>query len=308
MMELCFDPSTGGGLRAAQRCADRACIIATGGVVRIQREEMEETPQIKELRRKAEERFRRVTEARKNTVSLGGDPEDVLCLPLALSVGAIREPLAEDASRQALLRRWIGDEALAERSWRRSLDAVKRLEGCGAGDRVRIWVDQTPDSLCGLLFAAGLLAETGAEAGVVFLPPWRELPDGTLVQHMGWNGVAPEEFGCFLHLERPLTPHVLRMLAHQWRALRDENAPLRAMINGNVRSVGEDFYDGLIRKALPTGQKKVAQVIGDIIGREHPGVSDSLLADRIRALLRQGEYRLVREDPEIFYRSVIEKV
>lgn len=308
MMELCFDPSTGGSLRAAQHCGDKACVIARGDVVYIQREETEETPGIRELRRAAEERFRRVAEARRTAVSLGGDPEDVLCLSLALSVGDIGEPLTEGRFRRALLCRWIEDDELAERYWRQALDAVKRLEDCSAGKQVRIWVDQTPDSLCGLLFAASLLAKTGAEVSMVTLPPWHDMPDGTLVWYMGWNDVAPEEFGYFLPLDQPLTPHVLRMLADRWRTLREENAPLRAVVNGQVRSVREDFYDDCIRRALPEGQQKIGILIADILGRERPGVGDSLLADRIRVLLKQEEYRLVREDPEKFYRSVIERV
>lgn len=312
MLELCFDRSARGGLRAAQHCGDPGGMvpIARSSAVHIRREELpeEDRQQAEALRKRAEERFRYVTEARKNAVSLGGDPEDVLGLELALSVGDIREPLAEACSRRELLRRWFEDGELADRYWRESMEAVRRLEACGDGERVRVWVDQTPDSLCGLLFAAGLLVKAGAQASAVFLPPWRDRLDRTVVMYKDWGELAPEEFGSFLPLEQPLTPGVLRMLAARWQTLRGENAPLRAVVNGRVRSVGEDFYDDLIRKALPEGRRKIALVIGDILGREQPGIGDSLLADRIRVLLEQGEYRLVQEVPEAFYKSVIEKV
>lgn len=80
------------------------------------------------------------------------------------------------------------------------------------------------------------------------------------------------------------------------------------MVNGRVRSVGEDFYDDCIRRALPAGRKKIAQVIGDILGRERPGIGDAWLADRVRVLVDAGEYRIAEEDPERFYRSILEKV
>ena len=97
------------------------------------------------------------------------------------------------------------------------------------------------------------------------------------------------------------------MLAARWKELKEENAPLRAVVNGEVRSVEETFYDGLIRKHLPAGEKKVAALIGEILGRERPGIGDIWLADRIRAMIAAGELELVREDPERFYRSVIRR-
>lgn len=306
MLELCFDESAKGGLCIAQHCGEKGgmAAIATGTIM-IQREEAEETPRAAELRRQAEVRFRHVMEARKAPVSLGGHPADVLGLPLALSVGGIRQPLAEDCSRWELLRRW--DERGARHQWQEAMDAVERLQACEAGEQVRVWVDQTPDSLCGLLFAAGLLVKAEARVSAVFLPPWQDMPDGTVVRYTGWFEMAPEEFGGFLPLERPLSPGALRMLAARWRTLQEENAPLRAVVNGRVRSVDEDFYDDMIRRALPEGQRKVGALIADILGWEQPGIGDSLLADRIRVLLESGEYRMVREDPERFYSSVIER-
>ena len=79
------------------------------------------------------------------------------------------------------------------------------------------------------------------------------------------------------------------------------------MVNGRVRSVEETFYDDLIRRHLPAGETRIAAVIGEVLGRECPGIGDLWLAERIRWMLETGELRMVREDPERFYGSVIEK-
>ena len=249
-------------------------------------------------RRAAEER-------RREAASLGGNSDDVLALSLALSQGDIRDPLGEE--RRALLAVWYEDEEYAEKYWRQNLETAERLAACGPEDRVRVWVDQTPDSVCGLLHAASFLEGTKASVSMMPLPPWRVRSDGTVVIYQGWGEVSPEEFGHFLNLEQPLTPIVLRVMADRWRLLQAENAPLRAVVNGRVRSVGADFYDDYIRRALPAGQKRIAQVIGEVLGRERPGIGDELLADRIRILLDRGEYRMVQENRERFYGSIIEK-
>lgn len=76
--------------------------------------------------------------------------------------------------------------------------------------------------------------------------------------YLGWGEVEPELFGRFLSREEPLPPVMLGAMAHRWEVLRQENAPLRAVVNGRVRSVGEDFYDEMIRRHLPEGQTKIA--------------------------------------------------
>lgn len=308
LLELCFDQSTKGGLCMAQHCGDRRTLSASGCIFSIEETAREDRQQLEKIRREAEERFRRqMEERRRNAISLGGDPGDVLGLSLALAVGDIQQPLTENCPRRELLRRWYDGDKQEVRYWKENMETLGRLQTCKTGEQVRIWADQTPESMCGLLFAASLLAETDAQVSAVFLPPWQERPDGTVVQNAGWGEVYPEEFGQFLPLEQPLTPAVLRMLSARWRTLKKENAPLRAVVNGRVCSVGEDFYDGYIRRALPEGREKIGVLIGNVLGQQL-GIGDALLADRIRVLLARGEYRIVQEDPERFYGSVIEKV
>ena len=79
---------------------------------------------------------------------------------------------------------------------------------------------------------------------------------------------------------------MLGAMAHRWEVLRQENAPLRAVVNGRVRSVGEDFYDEMIRRHLPEGQTKIANIIGEVLGREKPGIGDVWLAHPADALHR----------------------
>lgn len=94
---------------------------------------------------------------------LGNKSSDVLCLGLALSLGDIAAPLAEDGPRRALFRQFHTDFPLdgaeADADWREVLAAAEELRARAAtGEEVRIWADDTPDGACGLRHAAALLA------------------------------------------------------------------------------------------------------------------------------------------------------
>lgn len=302
MLELCFSQSARGGLRCAQHCGGGGRKII--GVIMGRDDGRPATR--KEIRQAQKQTQQKREALDREAIPLGGTAADVLGLSLGLDMEDIREPLGE--ARRELLRRWYdGNDEAADRDWQETLGSADRLRACGPGDTIRIWVDHTPSSACGLLHAASLLEKTGAAVSVVFLPPWRERPDGVVETYLGWGEVAPELFGRFLSYEMPMPPLALGAMVHRWEVLQKENAPLRAVVNGQIRSVEEDFYDGLIRKHIPAGQTKIANIIGNVLGQEWPGIGDVWLAERIRWMLSAGELRMVREDKEMFYRSVVER-
>lgn len=301
MLELCFSQSARGGLRCAQHCGGGGRKVF--GVI-VGRDDGRPATR-KEIRQAQKQAQQKREALDREAIPLGGTPSDVLGLSLGLDMEDIREPLGE--ARRELLRRWYdGNDEAADQDWQETLESADRLRACGTGDAVRIWADHTPSSACGLLHAASILEKTGAAVSVVPLPHWRE-EGKAVVSYQGWGEVEPELFGHFLSREEPVPPLILGVMASRWRELQQENAPLRAVVNGRVRSVGADFYDGLIRKHIPEGQTKIALIIGDVLGWEKPGIGDIWLVERIRWMLSAGELRMVREDKEMFYRSVVER-
>ena len=301
MLELCFSQSARGGLRCAQHCGGGGRKVF--GVI-VGRDDGRPATR-KEIRQAQKQAQQKREALDREAIPLGGTAADVLGLTLGLDMGDIPEPLGE--ARRELLRRWYdGNDEAADRDWQETLESADRLRACGTGDAVRIWVDHTPSSACGLLHAASILEKTGAAVSVVSLPHWRE-EGKAVVSYQGWGEVEPELFGHFLSREEPVPPLALGAMAHRWEVLQKENAPLRAVVNGQVRSVGEDFYDDLIRRHIPEGQTKIANIIGNVLGQERPGIGDIWLVERIRWMLSAGELRMVREDKEMFYSSVVER-
>ena len=307
MVDVCFSDSVKGSLHLARRgfqgfVGGAVGIITSEEISREERKRLEE-----KARAEAEERAR-------NALPLAGEPRKVLGLSFSLSMGDIRAPMEGDCPRRALIRRWLtadpwGEleeaERAAEEFWQGSLRDLAELSALAGKEKVRFWVDSGPDSLCGLFAAAGILAEAGGEASAVLLPLWEERPDGAVVTWRGWGDVCPEELGKLSREERPLSTALLRAMSQRWRQLREENAPLRAVVNGNLVSAPEDFYDPfLLREAARRGETAVGALLGGAL-RDLPGVGDFLLAQRVRALLAAGRLRMVREEPGRFYGSVV---
>lgn len=126
----------------------------------------------------------------------------------------------------------------------------------------------------------------------------------SIISYRNWGEVSPEEFAGFLSHERMLTKEEERKYALLWIGLIEDNSPLRAVINGRVTSVPEDFYDFLIWKRLTYKPIKEARLIGDILGCFQIGMGDWWFAGRIEHFIRQGKIKVL-EDSENKYARVI---
>ena len=301
MLEIAFSQSVQGCLRVAQRCGPQAIL----GVTFVREDGMRPTrAELRTARRQAEQEIQR---QQAEAVPLGGTAGDVYGFPLSLSVGPISgEPLGPE--RKATLARLCkaadprGEaEAEALLTWTveqfRSL--LERLE---QGEAVRLWYSDQPDERCGLSWLCWELQRRGIQAPVqlVGLPPLEQRPDGTLIRYSGWGEVEPGRFGAYLSFQREAGPTLRSALAREWEQLRRENGPLRAVVNGRLCTVPADFYDSFLRRELAAQPEEFhqGQVIGAILGRDLPGISDCWLALRMEVMLQSGELEAVTAAPE----------
>ena len=121
------------------------------------------------------------------------------------------------------------------------------------------------------------------------------------VQYGGIGEIEPRAAAYFYQRRRRLTETEQAQLLADWKCLREENAPLRAMADGRVRSVPADFYDETILSCAPEQTQPAAQTVGRAIGKialeQENHVGDMLIFDRIRALARAGRLEIVHDAP-----------
>ncbi len=280
MLEVVFHDSAKGAMLAAQRYRpDDGDSAASFGVIGG-----------RAPRRKA-------SASRRSTGRpLGGRREDGIGLCLNLDVGDISGDVFGETRERAL--RFLfdcpeGEAAARELMEANRADRDRLLAAAAQGEPVRIWYSEAPGEMCGLLHAASLLEGLPCPMLAVRLPRVVPMPDGWKEYHC-WNDAMPGEFADFADGQRLLDDTERRALVAHWRQLARENAPLRAVLNGGVRSVPETFYDYLIDRYMPEGEFVEARLIGEILGREPMGLSDGWFARRIDERVAAGELRVTR--------------
>lgn len=307
MLQVVFSDSECGALKQATRCRPSSWDDGPVGFIFEQEPSQEEKDQaIAQLKAQWEKENRRAR-------PVGGNPGDVLCPCVGLDVGPLVGPDVEKIRFNLLTARLGGDFPLSDcepndhtqrdmlwENCRR--DRERLLEGGKHGEAVRIWYSNAPYSLCGFYDVLWQLQDYDCPVTAVEMPKWMPREDDTAQSCLGWGELPPGDWAAYLPLEREIPKNVRRAIAIEWSQLREENAPLRAVVNGRLRSVEEAFYDPFIRAHIPDGTFRVSRLIGDVIGRCQLGISDWWIAKRIQAMESRGELITVTESGS-FYRN-----
>lgn len=181
----------------------------------------------------------------------------------------------------------MGD--LKDKAYPDLTELKNRLE---QGEPVRLWhSEKNPEEACGFHWLLTQLKELeAAKLYAVSLPDHFPLPDGTIMTCNDWGSVTPEDWAPLLEKKIPLLPAQRIGASMHWQELEQENAPLRAIVNGLLVSVPEDFYDHFLRKELEKQPETFleAHLIGKVMGSYQLGIGDALLHQRVENFIEKG--------------------
>lgn len=228
----------------------------------------------------------------------------IVVFELNLCVGDISELIPGPKRKSALMSLWGSDKVAAQvvrdilRDTQTSLRAV--LHCAKKEESMRIWYSLCPDELCGLYWLMAMLKPfPNLKLTTVPLPFHSQQKDGTVAEYIGWGQVEPEEWVSLAFGREHPSPALRLAWAMKWDALRQENAPLRAVINHQLLSVDMGFYDPFLLQEiakLPAEFKEVV-LIGNTLGKYQLAVSSNFLACRIEALIQKGILALSTASP-----------
>lgn len=285
MIEILFTEGAAGSMQVA-KSLNKTEIPSTFAVFWKPNDRVPTPEELAREQDRVEEEYRR---KHKNAVPMEGDSSDVVFFPLKLSVGDISEPFSDNRTDFLQSMVLIDGEEFAGIGRELMDTAKKSLEKLlAASGPVRIWTSRNPDELCGFCHILTLLPQN-ADIRVVELPEY-EVIDNELRICSGWSEIEPTDMGRLQALERPLTDTERRYFTGLWRDLQAENGPLRAVINGKLCTVREDFYDWLILRELDKQPDYFheGRLIGQILGKYPLGLGDFQIALRIEEFISRG--------------------
>lgn len=243
----------------------------------------------------------------------GENPQDVVNIGFFLDIGDITGEI-DGNGRQSVFRKLWGRFGIDDKEQKQFFhsqrkDMEKLLSAAKDGKPIRIWKSDAPYSTCGFYYVCNLLNDIDCNISVVSLPAFSPICENEIIEYSHWGEVEPNKFHEFLHLESQLSGTEKRFLSSCWYELMKENAPLRAIINGKLISVPEDFYDFIIIRNLPDNDFLMARFIGKLLGKYHLGISDSWYAFRIEKMIEENKLIVVKnEDTTYPYGKVLRKV
>ena len=245
------------------------------------------------------------------------NPDDVYSLGLSWDMGDISED-GIGAKRLAVLTALysVYDEDTQKGAKIQFENAVKDFaeitDRLNAGEDVRIWYSDNPYDRCGLLWFMAQLRNIGGYSGKVYtvkLPKYLfSETTNTITELDSWGEVEPSQWHKYLGFAQDKTKEYWGY-AQQWWNLKMENAPLRAVLNGRVRSVSEDIYDKYIWDEIDLEDEEFIQaaVIGNVLGRCNLGIGDAFVALRMEKLIESEILQVVPKTsrgPAMYHRKL----
>ena len=317
MIEIVFSDSACGSLKVAQHCGEGEYQSGGVGVIITHTDGTKPLPEeIEEAKREFEEKSRLAWESAR---PLGGNPSDVFGFNLTLSVGDITE------NEPGLLRQdvfeWLCSiypddvrQGAVSNLMQSSKDALYSVRNRAAsGEDIRIWYSDNPDEMCGLYWLMEQLVRLDTPLGQIYLV---KLPDlmfdscsDNIEKKNAWGDVAPDEWHRYISLQRTAPTRYQQACASHWRTLQIENAPLRAVLNGQLVSVPETLYDEFVTREIDAEDEEFheAMIIGRVLGKYNFGIGDSWVALRIEDMIHAGTLEAVTDadkDMPIYHRKL----
>lgn len=212
---------------------------------------------------------------------IAGNACDVACLCLQLDYGDISALEADVHARNSALQTLYGHCAELLETSQKGLAQVLQAP------QIRLWIgEQDACDLTAVFWLCHLLRGREVQMHAVFLPQmkWR---GGEIRMASGAADFDAEQMSRHVERSVEIPAQARRYMAGRWQELQRENAPLRAMINGRVESVPEDFYDRMLLREIPQGEWRMDTVLVRALGKMR-AVGVDLLYQRICAWIDQG--------------------
>lgn len=117
--------------------------------------------------------------------------------------------------------------------------------------------------------------------------------------------MSPIELEKLSRLEHKLTKNEIIKYSDMWEEIVKINSEMRVLEDGIVKSVSISYYDNMIlAKLKKLGQVKVSKLVATLMKEIY--LIDNLYVYLIKRLIRNNKIKIVKNDDDRFFNSVVE--
>lgn len=235
--------------------------------------------------------------------------DEILCLAYMLDQGDIQQPADSDYREEYIYNMLMQNsepEAAEEireaiQSYTDSLNYL--IDQARQGAEIRVWNEMSPASVAGFYHLCSMLVPYGI--GFHYIEISRRFHNPNYAP--GTTSLATSLYDRLeelMHMELELPSYDVNYYANIWSSLQEENASLRAIVNGQLISVPDNLYDFIILKRLDV-PKMECSVIGEILASDQKRLTDAWLTARIEKLIEEGAIEVLEDNPIALDRLLI---
>lgn len=226
-----------------------------------------------------------------------GDFPDVVCIGFSLDIGNIACDIDSMERKKEFIRLDYLDEDVEKVFATQREDFEKLVYTAKTGEHIRVWKSNAPHTACGFAFLCDALRDINCNMGVIICPN-----DTGLLQSLQYHE--------FLALEKQIDSTEKQAQGDIWHNLKIENAPLRALVNGKLISVPENFYDHIITKNTSDNEFVIGELLGNIAQKYNDlCVIGNWYLLRIKKMINENKLEIVSDkDPTNPLKKTIRKV
>ena len=160
-----------------------------------------------------------------------------------------------------------------------------------------IWMGQNSHDVCGYYWVLPFLQKFAGRIMVLYmnnLPFMNE--KGGIFYPTHLHEIQPKEFLKAKKLARPITGSEWEVDPEEWNRLLAQHSLIRFLEGGKkLVPKGIDMYDVEIKKNITAEAQKLPKLISQILSKQKSGLTDTLIAWRLRLLAENGEIEWIDE-------------
>lgn len=181
------------------------------------------------------------------------------------------------------------------------------------GHEVRIWYSEQAKELCAFCWMLSLLDFWGVENKKIL---YVKLPQSILFDNGEYETFSNSGMFDSEHLtklvfgQRYLTESFKEYHIRQWNKAQEENSRMRIVLNGQIVSVNEDFYDSIILSQIGKMDETFKEITAIANSLAETWTSIDFIAWRIDKMIESGLFEIVEEaeNGEEYYRRTLRKL